>query len=192
MVAPLGSFRTRGREWYATSMPEDVGYPHDDDEPIEIPSDDEIERRLKRISESLREPEFALSDDDEHQAKLDDTLRRMQEGVSEAALHDTDADFDKRLRDLQQRAHRTNAIQQNKKQQARKSDASAKEGAGGLALGMTIAYTIIGLPLLGALAGFIINLTTRHSEWTGICVLVGAVTGIVLTVVMLNRANGQS
>ena len=96
-------------------------------------------------------------------------------------------DFEERLSHLEKRAKGTQQVQEVKRQQLtqrmRQSDSDAK----GLAKGMSIAYTIIGLPLLGVVIGWFLDRGTGSQRYTQIGVLVGAVLGIAMAFVLINR-----
>jgi F0F1-type ATP synthase assembly protein I len=59
----------------------------------------------------------------------------------------------------------------------------------GLGLGLTAAYLVVGVPLLFALVGWLIDRSIRSSLWIGILTTIGAVLGITMMVITINRAN---
>ena len=59
----------------------------------------------------------------------------------------------------------------------------------GLGVGLSIAYTIVGFPLVGAGAGYFIDRSAGTSNWMGICAVIGAALGMLLAMFMLARQN---
>lgn len=100
-----------------------------------------------------------------------------------------DDEFEARLKELEERAKGSHQTRENKKLETNRRMASDRDSAKGLGLGLSIAYTIIGLPLLGVLIGWFMDQRVGGQTFTSIGVLVGSVLGIVGTVFMLSKAN---
>jgi F0F1-type ATP synthase assembly protein I len=97
-------------------------------------------------------------------------------------------DFDERLRKLEARADEIHSTRQSKRREIRRLQHSERESAIGLGTGLSIAYTLIGMPLLGAAIGwFLEQRGLRGSMALG--VLIGAVVGLFAAFMMLGRAN---
>ena len=59
-----------------------------------------------------------------------------------------------------------------------------------LGIGLSIAYAILGLPLVGAGIGWLIDRATGvQGVWVGPLVLVGAAAGVAMAVVLLGKSN---
>ncbi len=106
---------------------------------------------------------------------------------SEEPAIDDDTDAKIARIELRARAARTrgNSSGAMPKQGGQK-DRDAYRGVG---VGLTVAYTIIGVPLLGAAVGFLIDQSRGTSQWTGICTVAGAFLGVGFALFTLNRTN---
>lgn len=98
-----------------------------------------------------------------------------------------DAAFEERLKAVE-----TKAVEHKRKREtvkAQESKRSALDAAStkGLGVGMTVAYAILGMPLVGAGVGWLIDQRLGISMWQGILMLVGAVAGIAFTVFSLQK-----
>ena len=102
-------------------------------------------------------------------------------------MPEPDDELDARLKRLEAKAAdvrtRRDAAQ---KEQAREQKAN-QESSKGLGVGLMVAYTLLGLPMAGAAIGFFLDRGRADRFWTALFVLLGAVGGIVFTIVMLNR-----
>src|SRR5947209_1082734 len=137
-----------------------------DDE--ELNEEDELERRFREIEER--------------------TAALREHHASEAHIGD---DTDSAISDIERRAAELKATQQKKAQvqsEQRKVEADTSRGLG---IGMTVAYVIVGVPLTGALVGWLIDKATKASIYTGIGTLLGAVIGIAMTIAIINRENNR-
>jgi F0F1-type ATP synthase assembly protein I len=96
-------------------------------------------------------------------------------------------EFEERFKNLESRVGNTQQRRAEEKKQADRklhSDAQAAKGAG---VGLTIAYAILGLPMMGALIGYLIDKELGTNLWKGILTLIGAVIGVTFAVVVANR-----
>lgn len=105
--------------------------------------------------------------------------------------HDDDTldspEFEERLRQLEDKAAATKSRRdtiQAQEQEKLKSDGKSAVGVG---VGMTIAYAILGVPMLGALLGWLIDRSLGTNLFKGLLTLGGAVLGIVFAVITSNR-----
>jgi len=163
-------------------MPDD---PRKDlDEALEAP----LEERLRAALEKLRE-EGDDADLDEIERKLfelGETSQPREEAV--AKLNEIEDEFDARMRSLESKA---TAVREQREAQVRqeerklKSDANAAKGLG---VGLSVAYAIIGMPVLGYLIGWGIDGKPGgpNGNWT---VILGAILGFVGAAVLLKRAD---
>ena len=61
----------------------------------------------------------------------------------------------------------------------------------GLGMGMTLMYTVLGLPLLGGIIGMFLDKATGGNAWIVIFGMGGMVLGIGCAVFLLYRKNGK-
>ena len=121
-------------------------------------------------------------------AKLEAEMAAKKEFTS-VDLPEMDPELDARIRDVQTRArlakhaHDVHTMQEERKM---KSDG---EAARGLGVGLTAAYAIIGMPLVGAGIGWLIDRNVDPKIWTGLCTVAGALLGITFTIITINRTN---
>lgn len=129
--------------------------------------------------------------------ELDRRIREMgldQPSAIDLAKEKTakiDEEFEGRLRNLEARADKAKSLRQNQTREVNRKLASDREAARGLGIGISIAYTIIGLPLFGAGVGWLVDSRLGVDFWKGIGVLIGAILGIGMAFYMINRRNNQ-
>jgi len=157
------------------------------------PTEEELERRLQKL---LGEAETAQSDEelDEIELKLRDITDKL-EGTSAASkdeLEEIEDEFDKKLRELHQRVDSVKQTKERKEQAQLKIQKQEQSSARGAGIGLAIAYTIIGVPMLGVILGYALQEATGNKVWMSVCVLIGAVLGLAMAVVMMNRTNPKS
>lgn len=159
---------------------------------------------------SVPEPEHKIVDDD---SSVEDALRKHAEelGITpdemrlaelerefEKVARERDdkvegiqSEFDSRMTDLDKRIKKMRSDREEKKVAESKVLKESVSSARGLGLGLTVAYTFIGCPLLGALIGWGID-QWRHTDiYKGIFMMVGAAGGLALVVYFLKRAEEQ-
>jgi F0F1-type ATP synthase assembly protein I len=139
------------------------------DVPLGEPNEDPREIRLRQLEEELEQASAA------HREKVT--------GIQ--------SEFDERMRNLETKLDRVREQREGKRvqEQVRTNiDASASKGLG---LGLQIAYTIIGLPLIGALIGYFIDRATGATLWTGLLAVAGMAGGVTLTVMFMGRSSNQ-
>ena len=100
---------------------------------------------------------------------------------------DVDADFDRRMTDLEARASAARGVREAKQKQTERELKSDREATRGLGYGLSIAYTIIGLPLFGYGVGYLIDKSMGTEIWKGFAMLAGAVLGIGMAFWMMNK-----
>jgi F0F1-type ATP synthase assembly protein I len=146
----------------------------------DVPDDPEVEERLRRAADL---PPISSDDD------LEYLSMEMQERVGDAASTELPPvpEFDERFRQLEDASRQARGKYDNErleKDRIRREDAKS---AAGLGYGLAIAYAIIGVPLLGALIGWVIDSRLGTTLWTGILTVLGAVVGIGYALVLINR-----
>lgn len=122
---------------------------------------------------------------------FDEGLKKLQEKADALKAPELPAevqgDFDSRMEELEARAQAVKREREAKEAQAARATKSDRDAAKGLGVGMSIAYTIIGLPLFGALVGWMIDNNTGGTQAKGIGVMIGVVAGMGMAFVILNR-----
>lgn len=157
---------------------------HEPEKP-ELPSDDEIEARFNKIREGLS------SDLDDIDLKLEKILANTNVDDEKVAEEEHEQ-FDQRIRDLE---HKVKTAQ-NGANQATSSSGSLsgsldQKSSLSTGLGLSLAYTIIGAPLLGYAVGLGINKLTGTQGWQIWLTLIGSVIGIGWTMMVVNRNNDR-
>jgi F0F1-type ATP synthase assembly protein I len=147
----------------------------------EEPEDESTEARFRRVQEELRAMELPEIPDEEVDAKLQDLKSRSFD-----ELPSVDAQF----ADLEKRASAAR-VTHNK---AKNSEPSRIEGdrraSRGLGIGMAMAYTMLGLPLLGIVLGFLLN-KVLPGPWIAVGVLVGFIAGVAFAIFLSNRERNK-
>ena len=95
-------------------------------------------------------------------------------------------DFDERLKTLEDRADEINSLRQNKRQETRRLQHAERDSALGLGAGLSIAYTLIGLPMLGVGIGWILEQRGMRGAMA-IGVLLGGALGLFMAFITLGR-----
>ncbi len=104
-----------------------------------------------------------------------------------AKVEKIDDEFHAKAEELHARAaklKRTMEVKQERQTEERRSDG---ESARGLGIGLTVAYAIIGTPLLGFGIGYLIDGNSTVKTWSGILGMIGAFAGVGYCVYILNR-----
>ena len=161
------------------------------DRPSEEPheTEEELEERLKRL---LGEGQFA---DSEEAAEIELKLRDIDdrfEAQREARKKDDatmESEFEGRLRNLHARADNAKERLVESEREKQRRYAAERDSAKGLGIGLTVAYTIIGLPLAGVGVGWLIDRGLGTTSGKGIGVLIGAALGMVMALIILKRSN---
>lgn len=120
---------------------------------------------------------------------LQDLQRQADELKVESKGDQIDAEFEERMRKLEAKVQESKAVRESEQREKKRQLASDRESARGLGVGLSIAYTIIGLPLFGYGVGYLIDNATGGDAAKGIAMMIGAVAGIGMAFVILNRQN---
>ncbi len=127
--------------------------------------------------------------DDPIEKGLQELQRQADELKVESKGDQIDAEFDERMKRLEARVQESKAVRESQQRETKRQLASDRESARGLGVGLSIAYTIIGLPLFGYAVGYFIDQSTGGESAKGIAMMIGAVAGIGMAFVILNRQN---
>jgi F0F1-type ATP synthase assembly protein I len=165
------------------SMPE--GPP---DEPTDA-TEEQLELRLRKL---LGEADKADPDElDEIELKLKDLDDRLSASQDTRKSADAlfDAEFEERLQRLHEKADRVKEIKESAERDKRRSYAVERSSARGLGIGLTIAYAIVGLPLIGVGIGWLIDKNLGTTMGKGVGVVAGVAIGMVVALALLKRTN---
>lgn len=99
-----------------------------------------------------------------------------------------DDEFAERLRALEEKARTHKLIRDDQKLEMQRKQESDRDSARGLGIGLSIAYTLIGCPILGLIIGFFLDgpAGMTYKNWG---VGLGSLLGIALTFTLVSRAN---
>lgn len=100
-----------------------------------------------------------------------------------------DDEFSERLKNLENKALQHKLIRDNRTRETSRKLRDDAQSAKGLGVGLSVAYTIIGLPLLGVAIGWAIDTRMGTQTFRSLGVLLGSVLGIVGAIALLSRIN---
>ena len=118
----------------------------------------------------------------------DDSIA-MQMARAREKLEAIEDNFEGRLKDLEERSSEAKDRFEKRKKIEDQRIRSEGEAARGAGVGLSVAYTIIGLPLFGFGVGYAIDRFAMGggTKWQSILGLVGAFVGVGMAVWMLQR-----
>lgn len=118
-----------------------------------------------------------------------DAERAIEERVRQAQgeIAEIDDEFHERLRALEQRAEDAHGGYQKKEAEKQRAQRSDGESSRGLGVGLSVAYTILGMPMVGAGIGWFVDKQTGLKVFLGLGTVGGAVLGVVFALVILSR-----
>ena len=136
----------------------------------EPPSDEELQARLRKLlGEDGSEEDLTEEEVDELELKLREMDDKITEARSRAALPDVPEWNYRRKQEKQ----------------------PEKTEYGGLGVGLSIAYTIIGFPLLGYGVGYLLQRLTGSAFWPSTLAMSGMVLGVAVAVFMLSKTQNK-
>lgn len=129
----------------------------------------------------------------EQDDSLERGIRDLEKQAAELKVNSKgdqiDAEFEERMRKLEAKVEESKTVREAQQRESKRQMASDRESARGLGVGLSVAYTIIGLPLFGYGVGYLIDNSTGGEAAKGIAMMIGAVAGIGMAFVILNRHN---
>ena len=120
-----------------------------------------------------------LPEDGEIEARL----ARVRDGLSGITLDDRDEEIARVTAAAELPKAETDDLDARLEALRAKSEAASY----GLGVGLSVSYTLIGMPVLGAVLGLILNKLTGGNAWTLIGVLGGFGLGLFWVVLVTNR-----
>lgn len=145
-----------------------------------LPTDEEIEARLSRAIDDAENYLGPVRHDPKGLAE--------QEDETKSPYGDFDLEFNERLEGFHQKVDRIKASREEQEREKERKRKLEQDSSRGLGIGLTIAYVIIGLPLLGAGIGWLAD-GRSGGTWTGIGTVIGGVLGIVAAISIMSREN---
>lgn len=142
-------------------------------------ADERLQKTVERIEKEL---DRAFEGRLDQMKEVADANRFAEEGTGEKDLDARLVAIESKARDAKGRNEAIGTLIS----QRRLKDA---EDYRGLGVGLSIAYAIVGFPLLGAGAGYFIDRSAGTGNWMGICAVIGAAVGMLLALMMLARQN---
>jgi F0F1-type ATP synthase assembly protein I len=146
-----------------------------------LPSDDEIEARLSKV---IKDAEDFLGP-----VRHDPIGLMEEEEEKHSPFGNFDPEFDEKLDGFSKKVDKIKASREEVERDKARKQKSEQDSSRGLGVGLTIAYTIIGLPLLGAGIGWLVDGRTGGTTWVGIGTVIGAVLGVAAAISIMNREN---
>ncbi len=98
-----------------------------------------------------------------------------------------DAEFEQRLEAFHGRVDKMKETRQEKERDTHRTQVRDRDSARGLGIGLSIAYTIIGMPLAGAGLGWLLDRALGTQTFVGIGVLVFGALGMFVALFVLSR-----
>lgn len=157
------------------------------------PLTEEDEQRVAEIAERLDSEHRLDAFLEKHDSQVE-ALQEIAENVRAERPSDTlDDEFDAKLRSIEERARtartrKSTGLKSPERDRQLESDRSAARGLG---VGLSIAYTMLGLPVFGWGVGWLLDRNTDSNVFVPLFTLGGAVVGIAMAVYMVNREQNR-
>jgi len=157
------------------------------------PSDEEISERLRQAVDrasrkvDANEDPFSALKREMDDVPLGSLTERSEK--AEVRLPEDDPEFADRFNKLNERVENYRTKKDTEAHQEGKRLKSEQESSRGMGMGLSIAYTIIGLPVVMALIGWLIDQKLQTTFWKGSLGFLGMVIGVFYAVMALNKTN---
>ncbi|HSI73509.1 MAG TPA: hypothetical protein VK934_10055 [Fimbriimonas sp.] len=165
---------------------------------MDLPEGASEQEVAKRFEEKLRSVMAeAENANDAELAAIEHKLLAVEEefeAVKESRRgHDAlfDDEFEQRLSEFHGRVDTLKEAREAKESVVARDRSREKESARGLGVGLTVAYTIIGMPLVGAGLGWLLDRAFGTQIFVGIGVVALGAFGMVFAIVVLSRNNSS-
>ena len=146
-----------------------------------FPSDEEIEARLSKV---IKDAEEFLGP-----VRHDPITLMEEEEEKPSPFGNFDPEFDEKLDGFSKKVDKIKASREEQARDKERRQRGERDSSRGLGVGLTIAYMIIGLPLLGAGIGWLIDGRAGGTMWIGIGTVIGGVLGVFAAISIMNREN---
>jgi F0F1-type ATP synthase assembly protein I len=145
----------------------------DDPEPSEEETTEERFRKLRSELESMRLPDLSNESEPDNSS---DPLHVELPPVPE-------------VHELTSSAWKSKEKYDAQKRETEKRQRGEQDSARGAGVGLSIAYTIIGVPMFFILVGWFMDAKLKTETYRGLGALIGSVLGIVVAIAQINRNN---
>lgn len=157
-----------------------------------------VELSLEELEEAAAAIEASTDTHEEDELDDNPAVNTLNAGIRELeAIQDNikvdvedpmnDPEFIARMKALDERAENVKQQRVQKDTEKKRAVKSDQESSRGLAVGLSIAYTIMGVPVAGFLIGWLIDNQVKSEMYKGIGVMAGAVAGITMALFILKR-----
>jgi len=150
--------------------------PGENDDPLNMPSEDAALERFKKIRAELEAMELPDLPEDEID-KRTQAISSIPSSLPEVPS----------LESIRAKAWESKERYDSKKAETAKAYRQDRENAQGLGVGLSIAYIIVGFPFVGILLGWLLDWKLGTQYIKGIGALAGATMGIVVALAQINR-----
>lgn len=152
-------------------------------EQMDLPDPEEgLEERLRRkIEESKTD---MMSDEEVEQRRL--AFEQEVDRAAKTRIPEPE-DFEHRLSALERKTQQIVGQRQVQKKEVERRQKADQQSTQGLGVGLTAAYAILGMPLIGALIGYLIDKSVGSTLFVGILTLIGAIAGIAFALLTIRE-----
>lgn len=146
-------------------------------------TDEELEAQIAEAEARLK---AALSDE------ADEIVPDFEAHIPAYSQEDPlDPDLRERVDNFGRKLDEIGAKRDSRNRAKKSQSQLDRDAARGLGVGMMVAYLIIGVPLGGALIGYLIDRGSGGGNATAIGVVAGAIVGVAMAISVMNRANRE-
>ncbi|MEZ0327503.1 MAG: hypothetical protein ACAH95_16515 [Fimbriimonas sp.] len=158
-------------------------------------ADDAYERRLEEKLKAVMAEHGAATEAElegieqkllEVEVELEGAKKKRKNGD---ALFD--AEFEQRLGEFHGKVDKMKESRQAQERVTQREQVQNRDSARGLGIGLSIAYTIIGMPLAGAGLGWLLDRALGTQTYVGIGVIVFGALGMFVALFVLGRNNDK-
>ncbi|MCW5938459.1 MAG: hypothetical protein KF884_07090 [Fimbriimonadaceae bacterium] len=124
--------------------------------------------------------------DQEKLRKIEAEIERLGRETQFADPHDRE--FESRLRGIEEKAESARVRQRGAEIERNRSSSVGGDSGRGLGIGLSIAYAILGLTMLGWGVGWLLDRGTDRVLWQGLGTVFGATLAVAYALKVMNRA----
>lgn len=154
---------------------------------LKLPTEEELHARFAQI---LSHAEAAMGGKHSGDFDSEESSGEMQPKIDR--FRDLHPDLSERLDKLDSRVKEVQLARLGRKAAEQKRAIAESDSARGLGIGLTVAYAIVGVPMLGALIGWLLDSSQGTTKYTGPSVVIGAALGMAMGLFLISRASRGS
>lgn len=151
------------------------------------PDEEELEERLRKLLGEAEEGDESKLDDIELQLRDVEQKLESSQGDRQGKEALFDAEFEDRLQKLHDRAESMKSKRDAVEAERTRHTVAEQASARGLGVGLSVAYAIIGLPLLCAGIGWLIDRSAGGNTGKALGAVIGLAIGIVVAIRLLGH-----